>query len=191
MHRFPEDRDRDVSNWAFAVRRLGERRQRTLAGTVRHEPRLLRRHVMSSTHSTAPRRAHTGKLLWVAQVLLALVFLFAGGMKLAMASAALAKASPLPVGFLRFIGTAEVLGALGLVLPGLFRIHRELTPLAAAGLVIIMIGAVVVTLATGGGAGAVVPAVVGILAATVVRGRRSWRSARVAWRAGSPSSLYG
>ena len=125
---------------------------------------------MAFTQSIALPRAHTGKLLWVAQVLLALVFLFAGGMKLIMPAAALAAASPLPVGFMRFIGTAEVLGALGLVLPGLFGIHRELTRLAAAGLVIIMIGAVAVTLTTGGGAAAaLVPAVVGILAATVVR----------------------
>jgi hypothetical protein len=50
----------------------------------------------------------------------------------------------LPGWFLRFLGVAAVLGALGLVLPGLLRIRPGLTPLAAAGLVIIMIGATVV-----------------------------------------------
>ncbi len=124
---------------------------------------------MSFTQSAAPTRAPARWPRWVVPTLLALVFLFAGGMKLAMPAAALAAASPLPVAFMRFIGTAEVLGALGLVLPGLFGIHRELTPLAAAGLVIIMIGAVVVTLSTGGGAAALVPAAVGTLAATLVR----------------------
>ena len=61
----------------------------------------------------------------------------------------------LPGAFLRFLGVAEVLGALGLILPGLLRIRPGLTPLAAAGLVLIMIGAAVITLATmGAGAGA-------------------------------------
>src|SRR5262245_44546561 len=88
-----------------------------------------------------------GVAAWVAQALLAAVFLFAGGMKLIMPAAALVQQSPLPVLFLRFIGVCEVAGALGLVLPGLFRIRRELTPIAAAGLTVIMIGAVAVTVA--------------------------------------------
>ena len=45
-----------------------------------------------------------------------------------------------------FIGVAEVLGAIGLILPGVLRIRPGLTPLAAAGLVIIMIGATVIGL---------------------------------------------
>src|SRR5258706_3368555 len=47
----------------------------------------------------------------------------------------------LPGLFLRFIGTCEVLGGLAMVLPGLLEIRTGITPLAAAGLVIIMIGA--------------------------------------------------
>ncbi|PYO40678.1 MAG: DoxX family protein [Gemmatimonadetes bacterium] len=109
--------------------------------------------------------------LWILQGLLAALFLFAGGFKLAMPLAALAKVSPLPAAFLKFIGAAEVAGALGLVLPGLLRIRTGLTPLAAAGLVIIMAGATTVTVATQGVAPAVLPLVVGILAATVARGR--------------------
>ena len=113
-----------------------------------------------------------GVLLWTVQGLLALIFLFAGGMKLAMPLELLAKQSPLPGAFLKFIGVAEVLGAVGLILPGLLRIRPELTPLAAAGLVIIMAGATVVTLAGGAVATALIPLVVGLLAASVAYGRR-------------------
>jgi hypothetical protein len=109
--------------------------------------------------------------LWIVQVLLALVFLFAGGMKLVMPFDVLAQQSQLPGAFMRFIGVCEVSGALGLILPGLFRIRTELTPLAAAGLVIIMIGATVVTLLQGQIAPALVPVVVGLLASFVVKGR--------------------
>jgi hypothetical protein len=109
--------------------------------------------------------------LWTTQVVLALLFLFTGGLKLALSLAALAKLSPLPALFLKFIGLAEVTGALGLILPGILRVRQGLTPLAAAGLVTIMAGAITVTLATGGGAAAVVPALVGCLAAFIARGR--------------------
>ena len=117
-----------------------------------------------------------GAVLWVIQGLLAALFLFAGGFKLALPLAALAKVSPLPALFLKFIGACEVTGALGLILPGLLRIRTGLTPLAAAGLVIIMTGATVVTLATQGVAPAVLPLVVGILAAAVALGRGGFRS---------------
>src|SRR5204863_8860771 len=80
-------------------------------------------------------------VLWVVQGLLALLFLFAGGMKLVLPLDQMAGPVALPGWFLRFLGTAEMLGALGLILPGVLRIHPELTPLAAAGLVIIMTGA--------------------------------------------------
>ena len=83
-----------------------------------------------------------------------------------------AKVSPLPAAFLKFIGVCEVTGAVGLILPGLLRIRTGLTPLAAAGLVIIMIGATLVTVATQGAAPAALPFCVGILAATVALGRR-------------------
>ena len=87
--------------------------------------------------------------LWIVQGLLALLFLFAGGMKLVLPLEALTEQMPLPGLFVRFIGVAEVLGAIGLILPGLLRIRPGLTPLAAVGLVIIMIGATVLTLAGG------------------------------------------
>jgi uncharacterized membrane protein YphA (DoxX/SURF4 family) len=113
--------------------------------------------------------------LWIAQGLLAAIFLFAGGMKLILPIEEMTKQMPLPGLFLRFIAVCEVLGAIGVILPWLLRIRPGLTSLAAAGLVIIMIGATVVTLATAGIAMALIPLVVGILAAFVAYGR--WRLA--------------
>jgi uncharacterized membrane protein YphA (DoxX/SURF4 family) len=127
-------------------------------------------------------------VLWIIQVLLALLFLFAGGMKLVISPEVLqSMGSPnqivLPGLLVRFIGVCEVLGGLGLILPGLLRIRPGLTPLAAAGLVIIMIGAIVLTV-MGDGIGAAVPAIAaGILAAFVAYGR--WRLAPHRARSGS------
>jgi hypothetical protein len=118
------------------------------------------------------------RLLWVVQVLLALVFLFAGGIKLVVSAADLTAQTPLPAALLRFVAVMEILGGLGLVLPGLLHIQVKLTPLAAAGLVIIMIGAVVVTIQTMGVAMAAMPFVTGALAAFVAYGR--WRVAPLA-----------
>jgi hypothetical protein len=114
-------------------------------------------------------------VLWIVQGLLALVFLFAGGVKLILPIEEMTKQMPMPGAFLRFIAVAEVLGALGLILPGLLGIRPGLTPLAASGLLIIMIGATVITLAGGAVAPALIPLVVGLLAAFVAYGR--WRLA--------------
>ena len=116
-------------------------------------------------------------LLWTAQVLLALVVLFAGGMKLVMPIEMLKGPVALPGGFLRFIGVCETLGAIGLILPSVLRIKPGLTPLAASGLIIIMIGATVVTLLGGMVGPALVPVVVGSLATFVANGR--WRVAPI------------
>ncbi|MGH7393454.1 MAG: DoxX family protein [Candidatus Rokuibacteriota bacterium] len=115
------------------------------------------------------------RALWIVQGLLALLFLWAGGIKLVLPLEALAGPVPLPGLFVRFIGAAEVLGAIGLILPGLLRVRPGLTPLAAAGLVIIMAGATVITLASGDVAPALIPLVVGLLSAFVAYGR--WRLA--------------
>lgn len=104
------------------------------------------------------------RVLWIVQALLAILFLFAGGAKLVMPADALAKQAPmLSAAFLRFVAVCEVLGAVGLILPWLLRIQPRLTPVAAAALVVIMIGAVVVSAMTVGPAVAVVPASVGAL----------------------------
>ena len=109
--------------------------------------------------------------LWIVQGLLAALFLFAGGAKLVLPLDQMAGPVALPGWFLRFLGVAEVLGGLGLILPGLLRIRPGLTPLAAAGLVIIMIGATVVTLVGDMAAVALMNVVVALLAAFVAYGR--------------------
>jgi hypothetical protein len=111
--------------------------------------------------------------LWIIQALLAALFLFAGGMKLVMPVDDIIKQMPLllPGWFVRFTGVVEVLGGIGLILPWLLSIKPGLTPLAAAGLVIVMTGATVYTLAAGEIASAPMPLVVGILAGFVAYGR--------------------
>ena len=111
--------------------------------------------------------------LWIIQALLAALFLFAGGTKLILPIEEMTKQMPMPGLFLRFIGVCEVLGAIGLILPWLLQIRPGLTALAAAGLVIIMLGATVVTLISADFAMALFPFVVGILSAFVAYGR--WR----------------
>jgi hypothetical protein len=122
-------------------------------------------------------------LLWIIQALLTLLFLFAGGTKLVLPIETLTSMGspnqiPLPGLFIRFIGICEVLGALGLILPGLLKIRPGLTSLAAGGLTIIMIGATVLTFAADGFAAALPPLVAAILSAFVAYGRRQGAPAR-------------
>jgi uncharacterized membrane protein YphA (DoxX/SURF4 family) len=111
-------------------------------------------------------------LLWIIQILLALVFLFAGGIKLIVPADKLQAQAPpgaihFPGWFLVFIGVCEVLGGLGLVLPGLLRVRKRLTVLAAVGLLIIMIGAVIISPIGQGFGAAVPPLIIGLLCALV------------------------
>ncbi len=125
---------------------------------------------MSTVYQAPSKRAT--RFLWIAQGILALLFLFGAGAKLTMPAATLAQMSHLPATFMRFISVCEALGAVGLILPGLLHVHEELTPLAAIGLVIIMIGAVAETAAHMGVAPAIMPLIVGLLALSVAWGRR-------------------
>jgi putative oxidoreductase len=80
--------------------------------------------------------------LWIVQVILAAMFLMAGFTKITKTEADLAAMMPwteaVPLLMVRFIGTAEFLGAVGLLLPSLLRIKPVLTPVAASGLVLVM-----------------------------------------------------
>lgn len=125
-------------------------------------------------------------LLWTAQLLLAALYLFAGSMKLIMPPEAMRGPVELPTLFLRFIGVMEILGAIGLLLPGLLRTRRELTPIACVGLVIIMIGATTVTVMGGQVGPALVPFAAGVIAALVVYGRRDWLRTAFQPRHGGP-----
>jgi hypothetical protein len=111
--------------------------------------------------------------LWIIQALLAALFLFAGGIKLITPIEEMTKQIAMPGWFLRFIAVAEVLGAIGLILPWLLRIRPILTPLAAAGLTVIMIGATVLTLIIGDVLTALMPLATGMLCVFVAYGR--WR----------------
>lgn len=85
--------------------------------------------------------------LWIAAGLLSAMFLMAGINKVTKSKEDLAKMLPwtadYSLGFTRFIGAAEVLGALGLILPGIFKIAGILTPIAAVGLALIMLFAAI------------------------------------------------
>ena len=112
-------------------------------------------------------------LLWVIQILLALLFLFAGATKFFLTDEMLQQMPPphLSLNFLRFIGVLEILGGLGLSLPSLLKIRPGLTPLAALGLLIIMIGAVVVSVQGQGIKAGIIPFCFAILCAFVAYGR--------------------
>ena len=81
--------------------------------------------------------------LWTVQILLAVAFGMAGVMKtftpLDQLALKMGWVATLPAPVVRFIGLSELAGALGLVLPGLFRIKQQLTPIAAVGLVTVMV----------------------------------------------------
>lgn len=106
--------------------------------------------------------------LWIINGLLALLFLAAGALKTvrpkeALASAGMPWVEDFGPRMVNLIGLAEVLAAIGLVLPLLLGIAPVLTPLAALGLVIVMIGAAVVHLRRSENAS--VPVVLAALAA--------------------------
>ncbi|GAB3291781.1 DoxX family protein [Parasphingorhabdus pacifica] len=107
-------------------------------------------------------------LVWVVSILLALTFLAVGGMKVLASAADLQQsAGGVPITLLKLTGTAELLGALGLVLPAATRIMPVLTPLAAAGLTVTMVGATIANLAVGAYAALPMTVVLGLACAFV------------------------
>ena len=111
--------------------------------------------------------------LWIVQGVLAVMYLLAGIPKLVMSPEQMAAPGPiqLPIAFIRFIGVCEILGAIGMIVPGLTGIKPGLTPLGAAGLVIIMIGATVINIVDGPAPAAIATVALGALCAVVVYGR--------------------
>lgn len=86
--------------------------------------------------------------LWIVQSLLAGIFLATGLIKitqprLKMAAGPMAWAADVTDGQFRTIGVLEVIGAIGLIVPGALGIAPSVLPVAALGLVLIMIGAIV------------------------------------------------
>lgn len=129
---------------------------------------------ISSTH-TKRQNLLRNSGLWLIQILLAFTFLNSGIMKLVTPITELQALmpQPLPAWFVYFIGTAEITGAIGLILPMLLRIRPGLTPLAACGLLIIMVGATGYTILSASLVGALVPLAVGLLCLSVTYGRRA------------------
>lgn len=120
----------------------------------------------------------TNIFLWVLQLLLAAAYLAHGWLLLSPPADLVEqiKAS-IPTALRVFVGVAEVLAAAGLVLPGLTRIAPWLTPLAAAGLIPIMIGATVLHLSRGEFASAAITAVLLVLVSFVAYMR--WKVAPI------------
>jgi putative oxidoreductase len=114
--------------------------------------------------------------LWVVQALLALAFLMAGGMKLAMPidqllANGMTLVEQVPIALIRFIGLSEVAGALGLILPATLRIKPQLTPWAAGALAFVMLLAVVTHVWLGEMQAIGAALMLGLLAAFVAWGR--------------------
>ena len=113
------------------------------------------------------------RTLWVLQWLLAIFFVLASAVPKLFVPPELLPPMPIPIPrwFVVFVGVAEVLGGLGLILPGLLRIRPGLAPLAAGGLVLVTIGAIVYQLVAGEPGNAVFALVLGGLCAFVGYGR--------------------
>jgi uncharacterized membrane protein YphA (DoxX/SURF4 family) len=117
-------------------------------------------------------------VLWIVQALLALIFLMAGFMKASMPVSTLQKnmawVSAVPASFVRFIGVAELLAAIGLILPAATHIASWLTVAAAVGLVVVMLSAAVFHASRREYSMIGVNAVLLLLAVFIVVGRLVW-----------------
>jgi putative oxidoreductase len=118
--------------------------------------------------SAAPQSKSSNRWLWVGQIMLALVFAMSGGMKLFGTLPAQNVISPT---LITFIGTMELLGALGLILPRLLNIMPILTAWAATGLATIMLLAIALHVSRGEFSEVAVTVILGSIAVLVARGR--------------------
>ena len=113
------------------------------------------------------------RALWIVQVLLALLFLFAGGAKFVVPVDQMTQGMPawMSISFLHVVGACEVLGAIGLILPRALNIAPVLTPIAAVGCAIVMAGATVVHTRMKDYKGLGMPVILLIMAIIVAAGR--------------------
>jgi putative oxidoreductase len=122
--------------------------------------------------------------LWILQILLALVFAYAGWTKIVKTGAELRASVPWTIDvaapLVRGIGICELLGAIGLILPAATRIRPRLTPMAATGLTTVMTLAVAFHLYRGDSMIVIVPSILAIASALVAWGR--FRKAPIAER---------
>jgi uncharacterized membrane protein YphA (DoxX/SURF4 family) len=125
------------------------------------------------------RKAHIA--LWTLQALLALFFVLGSGApKLLVPADQLPMPIPLPTWLLYFIGTCEILGGLGLVLPGLTKRYLVMTPVAAVCLAALTICAAIYQLTAGQPGNAFFALVMGALCGVVAYGRRDFSRAAAA-----------
>ena len=113
--------------------------------------------------------------LWVAQIVLAALFLLAGGMKLFTPYDDLAAkmnwVRDVPMWLPRFIGLCEIAGAAGLILPALTRIKPVLTACAASSLALVMLLALGFHVSRGEGHAVWPPLILGAVAVFIAWGR--------------------
>jgi uncharacterized membrane protein YphA (DoxX/SURF4 family) len=136
----------------------------------------------ATTHSTVKTSARVVNIaLWILQALLAALFLWHGQFMVFPPADMVAMINAnIGAGLRVFIGVAEILAAVGLILPGLTRILPSLTALAAAGLMIVMSSASVFHLVRGETASAMSTAVILVLVSVVAYTR--WKVAPIAAR---------
>jgi uncharacterized membrane protein YphA (DoxX/SURF4 family) len=108
-------------------------------------------------------------VLWVLQILLAVVYFAHGGLLLFPPAAVLEqmRTAGMPDAFRMFLGVAEVVAAVGLTLPGLTRIQPFWVPSAAAGIMIVMISATIFHISRGEVSSAITTAVLLVMATVV------------------------
>jgi uncharacterized membrane protein len=140
--------------------------------------------IRSASRSRAnPTSKPINAALWTLQALLALFFIAGSGApKLLLPADALPMPIPLPAAMILFIGTCEVLGGLGLILPGLTGVRRGLTPLAAAALAVLTVCAAIYQVLAQQPESAAFALVIGALAGLVSYGRSRPAAARRAPR---------
>jgi uncharacterized membrane protein YphA (DoxX/SURF4 family) len=115
-------------------------------------------------------------VLWVMQAVLAAVFLSAGLPKITKPKEELVApmgqwVNSFPGPGIKLLGLVEVLGAVGLVVPPLVGIAPVLAPVAAVGIVLIMIGAIVAHARESAGSKITMNVVLSVLAVVVAWGR--------------------